>query len=102
MKRRWPRPWARLSLLGRVMFTASLALVVAGALLLFVSTAREADFARVQLEEHLATEMDSVSLALADWVVLGDYANVEQELRQRVKRSDIQRVAFTSTRGKAL
>jgi PAS domain S-box-containing protein len=84
------------------MFSASLALAVAGALLLFVSTAREADFAQVQLEEHLASEMDSVLLVLSDWVVLGDYANVEQELRQRVKRSDIQRISFTSTRGKTL
>ena len=102
MKRLWPRLWTRLSLVARVMFTASLALAVAGALLLFVSTAKEADYARVQLEEHLANEMQSVLLVLADWVVLGDYANVEQELRQRVKRSDIRRVAFTSTRGKTL
>ncbi len=102
MKRAWLRQWARLSMIGRVMVSASLALVVAGALLLFVSTTREADFARVQLEEHLASEMDSVVLVLSDWVVLGDYANVEQELRQRVKRSDIQRVAFVSTRGKTL
>lgn len=63
-------------------------------MLLFVSTAKEADYARVQLEEHLANEMQSVLLVLADWVVLGDYANVEQELRQQVKRSDIRRVAF--------
>ncbi len=94
--------WPRLSLAARLMLSASLALGVAGALLLFISAAREADFARAQIEEHLAVEMESVLAALSEWAVIGDYANIEQELRQRVKRSDIQRVTWTNAQGKQL
>jgi diguanylate cyclase (GGDEF)-like protein/PAS domain S-box-containing protein len=91
--------WARLSLIARVMFTASLALVVAGSLLLFVSTGKEANFAHTQIEEQLAGEMEALLPAISEWAVLGDYASIEQVLRQRVKRNDVDRAAWTNTRG---
>jgi diguanylate cyclase (GGDEF)-like protein/PAS domain S-box-containing protein len=94
--------WARLPLVARVMLSASLALAVAGALLLWISTGKDADFARTQIEEHLADEMESVLSDLSEWAVIGDYANIEQVLRQRVARSDIQRIAWTNARGKTL
>lgn len=96
------RLWARLSLVARVMLSASLALIVAGTLLLWVSTGKDADFSRSQIEEHLVAELESLSTAVTESAVLGDYANIEQILRQRVKRSDIRRVAWTSARGKML
>lgn len=94
--------WARLSLVARVMLSASLALAVAGALLLWVSTGKDADFARAQIEEHLADNTESLLSAISEWAVIGDYANIEQVLRLRAKRADIQRVAWTDTRGKTL
>jgi diguanylate cyclase (GGDEF)-like protein/PAS domain S-box-containing protein len=97
-----PRFWARLSLIARVMFSASLALAVAGALLLLVSTSKEANHARIQIEEQLAGELDSVLPAIAEWAVIGDYANIEQILRLRVKRADIHYIAWTNASGNTL
>lgn len=94
--------WARLSLVARLMLSASLALAVAGALLLWVSTGRDADFARTQIEGHLAENMESLLDAISEWAVIGDYANIEQVLRLRVKHADIQRITWTNTRGTTL
>ncbi len=96
------RLWARLSLIARVMFSASLALAVAGALLLLVSTGKESSYSRAHIEEQLAGEMDSALPAIAEWAVIGDYANIEQVLRLRVKRADIRYIAWTNASGNTL
>ena len=92
----------RLSLLQQVMLTATLALVVAGNLLLVLSTARDAGFARQQIEESLASELESLTLAVSEPVVIGDYASIEQILQQHVKHIDVQRVTWTSAKGRAI
>jgi diguanylate cyclase (GGDEF)-like protein/PAS domain S-box-containing protein len=94
--------WSRLSLVARVMLTASCALVVAGLVLLFMSTGRDVEFSRAQLAEHLESEVEALLPAIAEWVVIGDYANIDELLRQHVRRSDVQRVAWTTTAGKTL
>lgn len=93
------RLWARLNLTLRVMFSAGFALTVAGGLLLFVSTGKEAGFARARLEERLAAEMEALVPAISEWVVIGDYATIEQTLRQHVGRSDIRRIAWIDASG---
>ncbi|PIX00550.1 MAG: GGDEF domain-containing protein [Hydrogenophilales bacterium CG_4_8_14_3_um_filter_62_83] len=97
-----PGLWARLPLVGRVMLSASLALAVAGSLLLLVSTTKEADFSHHEIEEHLVIEQDSLLAAIAESAVIGDYASIEQVIRRRVKRDDIRRIAWTNARGKQL
>ncbi|MBI5898552.1 MAG: EAL domain-containing protein [Rhodocyclales bacterium] len=94
--------WSRLSLVARVMLSASLALIIAGAMLLLVSTGRDAEFERRQLEEHLTGEFELLLPALSEWAVIGDYANIQEVLRLRVKRSDIRRVAWTDPRGRVI
>ena len=96
------RLWTRLSLIARVMFSASLALAVAGALLLVVSTGKEANFTRSQIADQLAGEMDSALPAIAEWAVIGDYANIEEILRLRVKRADIRHIVWTNASGNTL
>jgi PAS domain S-box-containing protein len=94
--------WDRLSLVARVMLGASFALIVAGAVLLIVSTEKDAKFSRSQIEEHLASEIDSLLPAIAEWAVIGDYANIEQILRLRVKSADIRHIGWKDARGKSL
>ncbi|MCK9389487.1 MAG: diguanylate cyclase [Sulfuritalea sp.] len=94
--------WERLPLITRVMLTAGLAMVVAGSLLLFVSTGKEADFAHAQIKEHLEDEMEALLPAISEWAVLGDYANIEQVLRMKATHADIQSVVWTNARGKTL
>lgn len=84
------------------MLGASLALVVAGALLLFVSTERDARFFRDQIEEHVAGEIESLLPAIADAAVTGDYASIEQLLRLRIRPAGIRHIGWTDARSKTL
>jgi diguanylate cyclase (GGDEF)-like protein/PAS domain S-box-containing protein len=96
------RLWEKLPLIGRVMLITALALLVAGTLLLLVSTRSEAEFARGQIAEHLDGELVSLEAALAESAVIGDYASIELQLRQRVKKRDVRRMVFTTPRGSTL
>ena len=100
-------PWLsrlseRLPLMARVMLGASLSLIVAGALLLVVNTGEDADYSRAQIEEELADEMEFLLPTISEWTVIGDYATIEQLLRQRVKRVNIDYMAWTNAGGKTL
>ena len=96
------RLWARLTLLQRVMLITGLALAVAGSLLLVVSTARDAEFFRDQVEENFASEMDALLLAISEPAVIGDYASIDQSLHQHVKRADIHRIIWTSPKSRTI
>ena len=97
-----PGIWSRLSLVGRLMLAAGVVLAFAGALLLFVSINSQARFARTQMDEHLGIEMDSLVGAIGDWAVVGDYASIEQLLRTRVGRPDIQYLGWMDDRGRVI
>jgi diguanylate cyclase (GGDEF)-like protein/PAS domain S-box-containing protein len=94
--------WAKTSLVVRVMFSAGFALAVAGGLLLYVSTGKDARFAREQIREHLDVEMESLLPAISEWVVIGDYATIEQTLRQHVGRPDVGSITWTNSAGQAV
>ncbi len=98
-----PLPFlARLSLLSRVMISATLALVVAGNALLIISTAGDAEFFAAQIAENLEGELDSLVIALGEPVIIGDYATIEQSLQVRAKRADVRRVVWTDKKGKTV
>lgn len=84
----------------RMMFSAGFALVVAGVLLLYVSTSKDAEFSRIQISQELGNEMESLLPAISEWAVIGDYANIEQTLKQRAKHDEIDRVAWTDRKGR--
>jgi len=94
--------WSRLSLTVRVMVWASVSLAFASVLLLVASTHQDARFAHDQIHEHLDNEIESLLPAISEWVVVGDHANIETLLRQRVQRSDIRYIGWMSDRGKSL
>ncbi|MDP1536372.1 MAG: EAL domain-containing protein [Burkholderiales bacterium] len=96
------RLWARLSLTVRALLGASVVLVFASGLLLFVSTTQDARFSRNQIDEHLASEIESLLPAISEWAVSGDYANIEQMFRQRVRRADIGYIGWINDKGKTL
>lgn len=93
------RLWARLSLTVRVMLGASLALAFASVLLLVVSTRQGAEYSRTQIDEHLASEIDSLERAIGEWAVIGDFANIEQFFRQRVGQTDIRAISWMNATG---
>jgi PAS domain S-box-containing protein len=96
------RLWARLSLLRRVMLSAAFALLVAGNLLLVISMSRDANFFREQIQENFTEDSKSLLLAISEPAVIGDYASIEETLRQYVRRSAVQRVVWTNAAGRTI
>lgn len=94
--------WGRLPFVARLLATASFALLVAGAAMLFVSARQEARDARNDLATELAQELETLPAALAEVVVIGDFASLQQELDRYVARPRVNSVTFLDTSGKSL
>lgn len=94
--------WGRLPLVARLLATAGISLVAAGAIMLFVSTQQEISDARSDLKIELAQNLETLPPALADIVVLGDFASLQQTLDRYVTRPLVGSVSFTDESGKAL
>ena len=93
------RLWGRLTFAAQLMLGTALALSLAGALLLVTSTQREANVLSTQLEQQLQDELNSQLPALADFVVVGDYATIEQVLAARVRNPHIHRLTWHAAEG---
>ncbi len=96
------RFWSRLTLVMRMMFSAGFALIVAGILLLYVSTSQDAEYARIEISEDLGKELESLLPAISEWAVIGDYANIEQTLKQRAKHDEINHVTWVNSKSRTI
>ncbi|MGE5503175.1 MAG: sensor histidine kinase [Actinomycetota bacterium] len=72
--------WKRTPLLGRLLVTAGLGLMVAEAVMLGISARQDAEDARTDLQEELKTQLVVLPPALAEYVVVGDFATLKQTL----------------------
>jgi diguanylate cyclase (GGDEF)-like protein/PAS domain S-box-containing protein len=93
------RLWARLSFASRLMLGAALALGIAGFVLLYSTTQRDAAYLAVELEQQLRDELAAQLPALADFVVIGDNGTIEQILTARVKQPNIRRLVWRAVNG---
>lgn len=85
---------ARLPFLGRLLITASFALLVAGSAMLLVSARQEALDSRADLAAELANELETLPATLAEVVVIGDFSTLQQTLDRFVSRPHVYRVAY--------
>ena len=93
------RLWESLPFIGRLLVTASTAILVAGAAMVFVSARQEAAEIRVDLRQELDKELETLPAALAETVVVGDFATLQQTLDRYVARPLIAKVSFQDTSG---
>jgi signal transduction histidine kinase/ActR/RegA family two-component response regulator len=93
---------SRLSLVGRLLLTASAALIVAGCLLVVASVRQDAEHANADLARDLRHELEILPRALADAVVVGDFATMQQMLDRYVQRENVVHVMYLDRRGHAL
>ncbi|WIM05454.1 MAG: EAL domain-containing protein [Candidatus Nitricoxidivorans perseverans] len=91
--------WDRLPFTGRLLFTASFALIVAGAVMLHASARQDAEHARANLSRHLADELDVLPFALSESVVVGDFSTLEQMLNRFVRRPNITVIRYRDASG---
>ncbi len=94
--------WNRLPFVARLLAIASFALLVAAAVMLFVSAREEASDARADLETELAQELETLPAALADGVVTGDFASLQQALDRDVARPRVAGIQFLDASGTTL
>jgi signal transduction histidine kinase/DNA-binding response OmpR family regulator len=94
--------WDRMPFAARLLVTASIALVVAGIAMLAVSARQEAADARSDLQAVLRQELETLPAALAETVVIGDFATLQQTLDRYVLRPLIVEARFRDTTGVAL
>ncbi|MBI5753168.1 MAG: EAL domain-containing protein [Hydrogenophilales bacterium] len=94
--------WGRLPFAGRLLFTASFALVVAGTTMLYASALGDAKQARSDLAEQLAGELQAVPASLAELLVIGDFTSIQQALDSAVTRSNLAAVRYRDASGAVL
>jgi len=96
------RLWDRLPLVGRLLVIASLALLIAGALMLYASVKRDAEEAHLDLNNQLLAELHTLPPSLAELLVIGDFASLQQSLSRLVRRPQIARLAYRDESGAVL
>ncbi|MDD5388838.1 MAG: ATP-binding protein [Gallionellaceae bacterium] len=94
--------WKRLPFLARLLVTASIALLVAGSAMLLVSARQEARDARADLAAELANELETLPASLAEVVVIGDFATLQQSLDRFVVRRHVLRAEYHDQTGATL
>ncbi len=94
--------WDRFPFLARLLLTASSALLIAGTVMLLVSARQEAVDSQVDLASELASELEILPATLAEVVVIGDFATLQQSLDRFVTRSNIYRVEYLDQAGARL
>ncbi|MDP2430627.1 MAG: ATP-binding protein [Pseudomonadota bacterium] len=94
--------WMRLPFLARLLVTASFALLVAGSAMLLVSARQEARDARADLATEMASELETLPASLAEVVVIGDFATMQQILDRIVSRPHVFRVEYRDQAGARL
>ncbi len=92
-------PWSRWPVLLRLLVTTSLALVVAGAVMLVLSAGQEAYDAREDLKVELAGELATVPASLRETVVIGDFATLQQTLDHHIRRPKVERIRYRDSSG---
>lgn len=91
--------WSRIPFIGRLLTTATVALVAAGVVMVLVSARQEVRDFRVDLASELARDLDTLSGVLAGVVVVGDYATLQQTLDHSVSRLPVVMADFRATEG---
>lgn len=96
------RLWRDLSLSARLMLGSGIALALSGAVLLYSIIVNEVERNRVELSEKVKYEVESLTPAVTEQAVIGDYALIQQILDARVGQRDIALVSWIDNVGNPL
>ncbi len=92
-------PWVRMSFIARLLVTASAALIVASIAMLVTVAQEEAGQVETNLEHQLADQLTILPATLADWVVVGDFAVIQQTLDKFVSQHEVVSVTYRAENG---
>ncbi len=88
------RYWDKLPFVGRLLVTASIALLVAGVAMLYVSARGDARDTAQMLQKDLEHELIYLPASMADLVVIGDFSTLQQNLDRLVQRREVHAIVF--------
>jgi signal transduction histidine kinase len=93
------RIWDRLPFAGRLLFTASAALLVAGLVLLYTSVRWDVREAEADLRGQLQAELQTLPPSLAEILVIGDFSTLQQVLDNQVLRRNVSGIRYRDASG---
>lgn len=91
--------WGRMPLVGRLLVTASVALMVAASAMLYTVAREDAAHAKRDLDRAMNNHLAILPATVADWIVVGDYSVLNQAMDKYVMQEDIVSIEFRSSAG---
>ncbi|MBF0213427.1 MAG: response regulator [Magnetococcales bacterium] len=91
--------WERLPFAGRVLITASLALVVGGSTMVYVSAQRDAGETRDDLQISLQSSLQTLPAAVSELLVIGDFTALQQTMDRYLAQPDVVGLRFRDQSG---
>lgn len=91
--------WDRLPFAGRLLFTATLVFVLAGTGMLYTTVRQDAQQADRTLSAELHASLETLPAVLAETLVIGDYATLQQTLDRYVRQADLLAIRYVDVGG---
>jgi PAS domain S-box-containing protein len=94
--------FSALSLINRVFLATGIALLLAVVFILMISTRQDTQDSREALQQQLSNDLAFLTDTLAEPLLTGDYATIQQVLKRYVLRENLILIRFRSTSGKEI
>ena len=91
--------WHRLPFVGRLLVTTGIALLLAGLLMVIITAREEAHDIHTDIRHMLDQELETLPGTLAEVVVIGDFATLQQMLDRYTTRPLVTEVQFRDIKG---
>jgi len=99
-KPRWFEFWSRWGLVARLMFGVGIAVVAGGVMQSMLLVAESAEATTARLRRELQENLAYIAPLVADQALTGDYAAIEQILKQQVTKAEVERFGWTDKDGR--
>lgn len=94
--------WSRMSFVVRLLVTASVALVVAGMAMLVTVAYEESEQVKAKLDHFMSDQMTILPATLADWIVVGDFAVIQESLDKFGGQHEVASITYRSANGSTI
>jgi PAS domain S-box-containing protein len=101
-KPRWFEFWSRWGLVARLMLGVGFAVAAGGTLQSVMLAIEGADAATARLKRESQENLAYIAPLVADQALTGDYASIEQILRQQVTKAEVEQFRWTDRDGRVI
>jgi PAS domain S-box-containing protein len=101
-KPRWFEFWSRWGLVARLMLGVGLAVAAGGTMQSLMLAMEGAEATTARLNRELRENLANLAPLVADQALTGDYASIEQILRQQVTKAEVEHLRWTDRDGRVI